>query len=530
MQTTLLYSILLLASALVALLTAMVGIRRRMAPGATTLVVFMLAIAWWAGTYAVHWVSPTWPKPFFWLDATYVGAVTVPTAFFVFVLQYTGRGKLITPYSCLLLAIMPVLTLALLWTDAYHGLFFAGRRTSTSGAIFDGGPWFWINIIYLYGLMLIGTILLIQTYLRVPHMQRRQVGILLAGSLIPWIVNILCLAELNPLINLDLTPFAFLLSGIAFSYGLFRYYLLEILPIAREALVEYLDSGVLVLDVQNRVADMNEAARRLLDVKEHVALGSPAERFLSRYPDVWVHCQSPNPLSWTLIHWDEQYIELRVEPLYRGNTFSGRLVVFYDVSEMMRAQIQVQQMNERLTLQLAENEKLQTQLREQAIRDPLTNLYNRRYLEQSLEQLLPAAEQVGTPVSLFALDIDSFKCLNDGYGHAAGDLILQTLSQVILSHIQCESVACRMGGDEFLVVLPNVSHDAALKLAEELREAMGQVRVPYRGATLSCSISIGVCTYPLHERTIDGLFYRADQALYQAKRTGRNKVCSAGAA
>jgi diguanylate cyclase (GGDEF)-like protein len=160
----------------------------------------------------------------------------------------------------------------------------------------------------------------------------------------------------------------------------------------------------------------------------------------------------------------------------------------------------------------------------------LTNLYNRRYLEQSLEQLLPVAQQAGTPVSLFALDIDLFKGLNDGYGHAAGDLMLQTLSQLILASVKSESVVCRVGGDEFLVVLPNVSHDAAMKLADEIRDAMGQVRVRYRDATLSCSISIGVCTYPLHERNIDGLFYRADQALYQAKRTGRNRVCSAGAA
>jgi diguanylate cyclase (GGDEF)-like protein len=526
MQTTL-YSIVLMASALVALLIAIIGIGRRTAPGAMTLVVFMLAIAWWEGTYAVHWISPTWPKPFFWLDATYVGAVTVPTAFFVFVLQYTGRGKLITPLTRLLLAIMPVLTLALLWTDAYHGLFFAGRRTSTSGAIFDGGPWFWINVVYLYGLMLLGTILLIQAYLRVPRMQRRQVGILLAGSLIPWIVNILCLVELNPLINLDLTPFAFLLSGIAFTYGLFRYYLLEILPIAREALVEYLDSGVLVLDVQNRVADMNEAARRILGVKEHVALGSPAERFLSRYPEIWASCQSLNPLNWTLIQWDDQYIELRVGPLYRGNTFSGRLVVLYDVSEMMRAQIQVQQMNERLTQQLAENEKLQTQLREQAIRDPLTNLYNRRYLEQSLEETLERASQEGSSVSLLALDIDAFKTLNDSHGHGAGDLMLQSLSRLISSCTRSDDVACRLGGDEFVVVLPNMSHSAALKLAEELRATLEQTDVQYRGATLHSTMSVGVSTYPIHERTVDGLLYMADQALYSAKKVGRNMVCGA---
>jgi diguanylate cyclase (GGDEF)-like protein len=532
MQTTLYYSSTLIASAVAAFIIAMIGIRRRAAPGAIALVVFMLAITWWAGTYAIHWISPAWPKPFFWLDATYVGVVTTPTVFLIFVFQFTGRGRLITWRSCLLLAIMPVLTLLLLWTDSYHGLFFAGRRASTAGAIFDGGPWFWTNVIYLYGLMLLGTILLAKAYLRTPRLQRGQVGTLLLGSLIPWIVNILCLAELNPLINLDLTPFAFLLTGVVLAYSLFRSHLLEIVPIARELLIEHLDSGMLVLDAENRVVDMNGAVRQILNVKKRVMLGQSGQVLMQRCPAIWESCQSIQPLRWTLIECgdSDQYIELRIEPLYRGNVFSGRLVVMHDVSTLMQAQIQVQQMNERLHAQLAENEKLHVMLRDQAVRDPLTNLYNRRYLEQTLEKTLERASQEGASVSLLALDIDAFKSLNDSRGHAAGDLVLQSLSRLILSRTRSEDVACRLGGDEFVVVLPTMSHSAALKLAEELRATLEQMDVQYRGAALHCTMSVGVSTYPIHERTVDGLLYMADQALYAAKKVGRNTVCGAGVA
>jgi len=214
------YSILLVIAALVSATVMVLTWHRRPGPGTVPLALLMLALTWWGLTYALHWSGFYRPTMFFWLDATYLGVVIVPVAFLAFALQFTNRDHWLNRRNTAPMALEPVLTLILLWTDDLHGLFFAGKRLADSGAILEGGPWFWINILYSYGLVFLAVVLLLRAYLNAPRLYRGQVGMVLTGALLPVFANALGLANLNPFPNMDLTPFAFTLTGVFFALAL----------------------------------------------------------------------------------------------------------------------------------------------------------------------------------------------------------------------------------------------------------------------------------------------------------------------
>jgi diguanylate cyclase (GGDEF)-like protein/PAS domain S-box-containing protein len=171
------------------------------------------------------------------------------------------------------------------------------------------------------------------------------------------------------------------------------------------------------------------------------------------------------------------------------------------------------------------NLKLQEKLRNQAIRDPLTDLFNRRYMEESLEREVRRATRSGAPLGVIMLDIDHFKRFNDTFGHEAGDLLLGALGNFLRGHIRAEDIACRYGGEEFTLILPEASLDATRERAEQLREGVKKLHVLHRGESLGpVTLSLGVATFPDHGSTGQVALLAADGALYRAKQGGRDRV------
>ena len=167
---------------------------------------------------------------------------------------------------------------------------------------------------------------------------------------------------------------------------------------------------------------------------------------------------------------------------------------------------------------------MQKQLREQSIRDPLTGLYNRRFFDETLVRELIRVERANEPLSLIVVDIDLFKSINDRYGHASGDLMLKRLAVVLNSHIRGSDVACRFGGDEFAVILPNATPELAIERAHEIRDAFAKSAVMLNGEDVQCTISVGVASYPTNAASGRAVFIAADRAMYIAKEEGRNNV------
>lgn len=160
-----------------------------------------------------------------------------------------------------------------------------------------------------------------------------------------------------------------------------------------------------------------------------------------------------------------------------------------------------------------------------SIRDALTGLFNRRYLEQSLVRHLERAKQQRQPLSLILGDIDHFKRFNDRWGHQAGDFVLQAVSRFIQNHIRLSDIACRYGGEELLVILPSTSTQEAYHLAERLRHGIKEMCHEYSYTFIEgVTISIGVASFPAHGNSDETLIRAADRALYTAKNRGRDRV------
>ena len=177
-----------------------------------------------------------------------------------------------------------------------------------------------------------------------------------------------------------------------------------------------------------------------------------------------------------------------------------------------------------LSARLEEIERLQAELREQALRDPLTGLHNRRHLDARMPDLLAQAHKAAEPLSVLLLDIDHFKQVNDVHGHQAGDEALRHVARLISRHTRSTDLVCRYGGEEFVVVLPGVATAQAAERADALRTALEATPARFGALVLPLTASFGVAGVTDEARHPDRLIGAADKALYEAKAQGRNRV------
>ncbi|MEW5941066.1 MAG: diguanylate cyclase, partial [Chloroflexota bacterium] len=544
-------------------------------------------------------------------------------------------------------SILPTLSFLILLTDPFHGLFFGGRNAADPASFLEGGPWFWFHISYATLFILVGMGLIGWTFLTTSGLFHRQAGILLLGMSFPWIATYLNLSRIIPTPGLDLTPIAFSITGLVFAYGFFGSRIMDLVPISRDILVENIEDGILVVDLQGRVVDINPKAMELAGPGVDMPFGKPVEEVFARWEDlIRQYDVTEGRFQVRLPQSPHLYLDVRIIPLRdREGKMIGRLATWYDITNQKQAEedmrlfryaveqnpsaimitdpegrieyvnrqftnltgysleevrgktprilksgetpsekydvmwetvkggqtwtseiinrkkngelywadeliapvqdskgvvthfIAMQQditlrkhneselmvANTRLKMNLSEIERLHAQLREESIRDGLTRLFNRRYMEETLEREISRAERESRPISAVMMDVDLFKSINDAYGHQAGDNVLQTLGSLLLENTRVGDIACRYGGDEMVVLMPDATLEVALRRAEEWRAAFSLLDFTFGSAAIKTSLSLGVASFPNHARAPIELLVAADKALYRAK-TKRNCV------
>jgi diguanylate cyclase (GGDEF)-like protein/PAS domain S-box-containing protein len=207
-----------------------------------------------------------------------------------------------------------------------------------------------------------------------------------------------------------------------------------------------------------------------------------------------------------------------------NSSLENVIYVITDISLLKTTEEELIKANQLLVSQIEEIAILRDRLREQAIRDPLTNLYNRRFMEETLSLEIHRARRANSKVCLIMMDIDHFKSVNDQFGHKTGDYVLESLGQMLLSNTRKSDVACRYGGEEFLIVLPGSPLQDAARRAEQFRTNFEAIQISGKGTVTNATMSIGIACFPDHGEDGEQVLNRADEALYQAKAAGRNCV------
>ena len=464
----------------------------------------MFALTWWDLTYALFWAGAEGPNPTFWLDATFVGVIFVPTFVFTFAVQITQLSHWITRTSLVALFIEPFVMLAALLTDHWHGLFFSASRDPSAGMILVGGPFFWANLIYSYVLVLIACILLVQKYSQSSGLYRKQLGTILAGVGIPWLNSILFMLRLSPFPNADNTPFSFTIAGIAFAYALWRHRLLDVMPIARHVLIENMSDGVVVLDAQNRLVDINPAARNLINVPAKPIIGESVETVFNSWSEIvktYLDIQETHA-EIALGGPAFQYLDLQISPLIdQRKLLIGRLIVWRDITKY---------------------KQIQHELHKLATKDMLTQVFNRYHFIELANKEINRASRNTHGLTVVLMDIDYFKKINDTFGHLTGDQVLRTFAERCKSNIREMDIFARFGGEEFVLLLPESDEKQAFECAERLRE---KLRSPLLlNPEITVTASFGLSEWQGEEDSLESVLRRADQALYMAKEAGRDCV------
>ncbi len=341
------YSLLLVAVAVENLLLALiVGWRRRGQRGVEAFVITLLGVAIWSFTYSFEVGTPDLATKLIFIPIEYLGIVSVPVALTAFIAIYTGHDRYVTPRNLVLASIIPLLTLVFVSTNSYHGLYYRSISLDTTPVIpqFDPtyGPLFWVNWGYAYVLLVVSTFLLVRTAVRSVRVFRDQAVAMLLAAFTPWIGNALYIAGVGPFPGFDLTPFAFTITGLALGWSLLNLRLLDLVPDARDAVVESMDDAIVAIDMQNRIVDLNPAARRILGPAGDRAVGRTLAELMpeqqatiARFREVM---QTHTELALRVDNAVRTY-DLRISPIRdRRSRVTGRLIVLRDITSSKEAE------------------------------------------------------------------------------------------------------------------------------------------------------------------------------------------------
>lgn len=515
----------LFAAALISVWVARVSWRKQGVPGSKILALAMLGIGLWTLTAGIEAAVVGQPVKILWSKISYFGFTSVPVLMLSFVFVYSRQVKLRGLATFFALCFIPLVTLILAWTNELHGLIwssFSPGSQAENVLIYHHGPWFWVYAGYVYTAGLVINLILVRMYLKSARAYRGQIFMMMLACLFPAIAGAIYLLDINPIPGLDWTPVGLLGTGAAFAWSIIRLNLLDLVPVARELLIEQIRAGIVVIDRQSRLVDINPAARRLLGLYTGNEIGKPASAIL---PAEIYALETEGQAEIRLESGDVKQIEVRTTNLLEvSGEMSGKLILLYDVTSRQSAEQKLREANDRLQAQVMEIQVLKEKLREESIHDPLTGLYNRRYLDEMLSREISRSNRQQKPLSFMLLDMDEFKNINDVYGHQSGDIVLIELAGLITQHTRHEDIACRFGGDEFIIILPGTNLATAVVRAEALCTEFATKKIPMRGEMITATFSLGVASYPEHGTTIDAVIRACDEALYKAKANGTNRV------
>lgn len=517
-------SIWLLISVMVlAVLIILGAIRAPDAPGRKAFTLSILfALSWTAAVLARHSSSDLdfkiWACKFAWF-----GIIGTPLYWSLSFLTYARGRDVEKVWQLVAIGLISSTFGILALTNDWHSWMYI-RLIEEKTMLFEHGWLYPAAMIFAYSAMAIAFVLGLTLTIRARGIHRWQLWALLASAFFPLVGNVSYTAYGFTIFNDDPTPFIFAATG-AFMLGAQLFGQLFVLPpIGRDAIFEVLPDPVIVLDAENRILELNPAASALPGMPRQ-AIGSS----LSKQPEFRAILEAPASSEGErseLTLGGYGIFEISAHSLTPWGRRGGRMIVMRNISLRKAAEERMAALSRDLEARLHENVLLQKLLKEEASRDHLTGLYNRRHAQDILPALFQgnlARERVAVAV----VDIDHFKLFNDRYGHQTGDTVLKLFAAMLTEDLGAQGQSFRWGGEEFLVILPDCTRTEALAHAARWQERLSATEIP--GVTdLALTFSGGLFIALKDEVSMEEAVKAADTALYAAKAAGRNRMVTFG--
>lgn len=502
--------------------------RRSSTPAARALVLTVVGLIAWAGVEAVGYSFADLTAQTDIGLGIYPGVAVSTIGTFWLCRVVVDRDATLRPGVRALLLIEPIVITLLAATNDWHHLVVVSARQVGHPPLNvpQVGVLFWLQSLYSYVLVAVGVIGVARARRGATGLYRRQLTTVLVGAAFAIAGNVLTLWFLAHDGAVDVTVTGFIAAGVTFWWALFRQGMLQLVPVARGVVFERVTDALVVLDRNGVVIDLNPAATRLMrqlqpDLPDSL-IGLPSHRIVPgfRPGDRLIDGEYAVEAGGRQIDLDIRSGELTD----RKGVPIGRVVVARDTTELNDSKRELTAANARLQGQLRTIERLRAELAEQASRDELTGLHNRRHLMRAIEAELAGAARTGRPLSLVLLDVDHFKSVNDRFGHAVGDDLLVAIAGVLSAAARPGDTVARYGGEEFVVLLPGATPEQAWRRAQDWRERCAVASVGTAQGPLSVTFSAGVAGYPISGGSPADLLRAADEALYRAKAEGRDRV------
>lgn len=500
-------------------------------PGRNGFIVSMAGVAWWTAAIAVEHASLRFSYQIFWSDIAWFGTVVTVGYWAIFVWDYIrGTARRLPKAVHVAVFATAALVVASALTNARHHLLYTAilpiGKPPFVTTRFVHAPLFYVIIALFYLVGLLTDIWAISTAAQSRSVYRsRYTGIALA-TLLPWLSNILYVSGAIKELSFDTTPLSFVVVNVMLYWMMRRRHLFDLLPVAHGMLLDSIPDPVILLDAQARIVECNVAARRLAG--DQPLVGSSLSDIPELGPGLAPAGNQESPPNEVAIGDPPRYFDVGQVSLPYGSHLLGTLLVLRDITHLKEIERRLQTALADLEKQLQDNVALQRQLKEQSIRDPLTGLHNRRFLDELGPVMLADARRSAMPLVAVMIDVDRFKLLNDTYGHSAGDAVLRATGVFFRRRVRESDAVFRLGGEEFLLLLAHTEDDVAFERVERWRILFPTQTPLHEGIRLEATFSAGIASYPADADNMSDLLRVADAALYRAKLDGRNRTVRHG--
>lgn len=487
---------------------------KKRVPGMQAILTLLAAVVFWSGAQFTGSLFTDLGVKIIAMKLAYFGIVLTPVAWFIFAMSYTRRQMRLSPIALNLICVIPTITMIMVMTNEWHHLLWSSisltQADDYTGMITEHGAWFYVHAIYSYALLGIATTILAWAIAEATGELKPVLAVVFA-PLVVCMANLFYLSDWNPSPWFDMTTFGFAAAAMILDAGVLRYGVLDRLPVVRERVVEQLTDGLVVINDEGMIIDINPSALKILGATRNRLSDEPITSFITTVPLADLLANRMNNID---IKLGDNAYDATASAVDDTDPRSDVVLVFRDVTQRRKTE---------QDLRLAQEELIRL-----AHTDSLTGIHNRRFFMQRLEEEIERIRRHSSNLSVLVFDMDFFKKINDTYGRDMGDQVLKAVADASMEIKRVTDVAARIGGEEFALLLPETDRTGALHLALRLLEAIECVSQPtVDDKRLEVTASIGVATVNVRSEDVDNVLKHADEALYKAKRAGRNQVCCA---